>query len=69
MKEYINCLRCGRKLKTEESKLLGFGKICYEKWNKETASKPLFNMGVCDEKDIKNNSYSKLSNNIKLSNK
>ena len=27
------CIRCGRKLKTPESKELGFGKVCWEKWN------------------------------------
>jgi hypothetical protein len=40
--EYKCCLRCGRKLKSEESKKLGFGKVCWEKWQNETASKKLF---------------------------
>ena len=26
-----NCLRCGRKLKTEEARMLGDGPICHEK--------------------------------------
>lgn len=32
--EYIihsHCLRCGRKLKTDEAKVRGFGRICWEK--------------------------------------
>ena len=31
MKEYEFCLRCHRRLKTEQAKQLGYGKICYEK--------------------------------------
>lgn len=31
MKEYEFCLRCHRKLKNEEAKKIGYGKICYEK--------------------------------------
>lgn len=30
-KEFERCLRCGRKLKTEEARKLGYGKICYTK--------------------------------------
>ena len=30
-KEYTYCLRCGRKLKKPEARILGYGKICYEK--------------------------------------
>ncbi len=36
------CIRCGRKLKTPASKSLGFGKTCWEKWNSEVKTKPLF---------------------------
>lgn len=28
---YNNCLRCGRKLKSDESRQRGYGDICYEK--------------------------------------
>jgi len=28
---YDRCLRCHRKLKTEEARKLGYGKICFEK--------------------------------------
>lgn len=40
-KEYLVCIRCGRKLKSEESKQLGFGPTCYKKWKNETLSKKL----------------------------
>lgn len=46
MKLYERCIRCGRKLKNEESKELGFGKVCWEKWNAEINAKPLFDTGV-----------------------
>lgn len=36
------CLRCGRKLRTEDSKLLGFGKVCWEKFNAEDNFQQLF---------------------------
>ena len=44
------CLRCNRKLKTEESKKLGFGKICWEKHNSDKRLKALFEI---PEKEIK----------------
>lgn len=34
--KYTKCLRCGRRLKTDESQELGFGKVCYKKWQEET---------------------------------
>ena len=36
------CLRCGRKLKNSESRKLGFGKTCWEKFNSEQNLKKLF---------------------------
>ena len=30
-KEYEYCLRCGRKLKSDKSRLQGYGDICFEK--------------------------------------
>lgn len=30
-KDYDKCLRCGRKLKSEEARKIGYGKICLEK--------------------------------------
>lgn len=44
MQTYENCLRCGRKLKTESSKELGFGKTCWEKYNSENTYKELFKL-------------------------
>ena len=35
------CFRCGRKLRTEESKKLGMGPTCYRKWKNESSTKPL----------------------------
>ena len=32
---YTRCLRCGRKLKTEESKIRGYGKTCEQKMRTE----------------------------------
>jgi hypothetical protein len=43
-KEYGTCLRCGRKLKSEESKKLGFGKICWEKWQSSKNANGLFSV-------------------------
>lgn len=39
---YLYCRRCGRKLKTEESKKLGLGRCCYEKELRTKYTKPLF---------------------------
>ena len=37
------CLRCGRKLKSEEARMLGYGKICYKKMHTDPIDKkPLF---------------------------
>lgn len=41
-KLYDFCLRCHRKLKNEEAKKLGYGKICYQKANSESDKKRLF---------------------------
>ena len=30
-KLYLRCLRCGKKLKKQEYKEIGYGPICYEK--------------------------------------
>lgn len=41
-KMYTRCLRCNRKLQSEESKLLGYGRTCWEKFNEEDSFKELF---------------------------
>jgi hypothetical protein len=33
MKEFDRCLRCGKKLKKLEHRLLGYGPSCYKKMN------------------------------------
>ena len=30
-KVYTHCLRCGRKLKSDEAQLLGYGRVCFKK--------------------------------------
>lgn len=42
MQEHLVCIRCGRKLKSAESKELGFGPVCYKKWQTETLTRSLF---------------------------
>ena len=62
MKLYEKCLRCGRKLKSEESKSLGYGKVCYEKSHTLIHNK-LFEIGGINEN--KNGNLSNdLSNNL-----
>ena len=53
MEYYENCIRCGRKLKTEESRTRGFGKVCWEKWQMETKSNKLFKTGGADNANVK----------------
>ena len=33
---YTRCCRCGRKLRTHNAQRLGFGPVCYKKWELET---------------------------------
>lgn len=42
---YKNCIRCGRKLRSDASKELGMGKVCWEKFNEKDDFKQLFVMG------------------------
>lgn len=39
---YEYCLRCHRKLKNEEAKRMGYGKICYQKANSVSNKNRLF---------------------------
>lgn len=51
MKLYETCIRCGRKLTSQASKELGFGRVCWEKWQTENILKPLFTeQGVLNER-------------------
>lgn len=47
--EYKTCLRCGRKLKTEESKSLGYGKICWLRYLESKKCKKLFEIEVNED--------------------
>lgn len=42
MQEYLVCIRCGRKLKSQSSREVGFGPVCYKKWQTETLTRSLF---------------------------
>lgn len=41
-KLHLVCIRCGRKLRTEESQIVGMGKICREKAQNHNNRKSLF---------------------------
>lgn len=45
------CRRCGRKLKSDESKALGFGPTCYKRFMEETKLIPLFVMNTKESAD------------------
>lgn len=45
IKEYERCLRCNRKLKTNSAKSLGYGKVCWEKFNADDGFQQLFKVG------------------------
>lgn len=40
-KEFDRCLRCGRRLKSMEHRLLGYGPSCYQKMKKGRLRKKL----------------------------
>ena len=42
--DYHRCLRCGRVLKTPESRELGYGETCYKKVKLLNQSKRLFSL-------------------------
>lgn len=43
--QYERCLRCNRKLKTHFAKVIGYGKVCWEKFNSEDNFQKLFEVG------------------------
>ena len=54
--EHIKCLRCGRRLKSEQSRELGYGQICWEKtqhnnknYNLFTVSRDVVDSVILDE--------------------
>lgn len=40
--EHEYCLRCGRKLRTQEARLRGYGLICFKKMQVDDKRRPLF---------------------------
>ena len=40
---YKYCLRCGRRLISDEARIRGYGKICEEKAKKQAKKRPLIN--------------------------
>lgn len=46
-KEHEHCLRCGRKLKNLDARILGYGAVCYKKM--QSTGKRLFGDSVRDE--------------------
>jgi len=43
---YKTCRRCGRKLKSRESRLVGFGPVCYRKYLESQRKSRLFELKV-----------------------
>lgn len=41
-KEYEFCLRCHRKLKSEDARKIGYGKVCYKKAQTDKPRPTLF---------------------------
>lgn len=42
MNDYVYCLRCHRRLKNEQAKKIGYGKVCYEKAKNVQVKNTLF---------------------------
>ena len=63
MKEYNKCLRCGRKLNSEESKQRGFGNTCWEKYKSSISYKELFTLVSEDSTIVDMHGASDISNN------
>lgn len=46
-KEHEYCMRCGRKLKNQNARILGYGSVCYKKVQSESdISRQLFTQTV-----------------------
>lgn len=52
-KDYIYCLRCGRKLRNPEYRKIGMGKTCQEK-SKNLSIRPLFRSTDANSKNEPN---------------
>lgn len=52
--EHIKCLRCGRRLKSEQSRELGYGEIC---WKKANHTNKIYNLcGISSDNAVSNSS-------------
>lgn len=49
MKEYTRCLRCGRKLKTEAARQLGYGATCYQKMKNHKGKRKLIEWSALND--------------------
>ena len=57
---YEVCLRCGRKLRSESSKILGYGKICFQKQRASNITRALFDIpDVWNSYDNSHNDFDK----------
>lgn len=52
--EHIKCLRCGRRLKSEQSKQLGYGQICWERAQLGSKSYNLLDVSSADVRNDTN---------------
>ena len=50
MQEYLVCIRCGRKLRSESSREIGFGPVCYKKWQTETLTRNILSNNIKEDK-------------------
>ena len=50
--EYTHCIKCGKKLKTQEARKRGMGRICFEKFKEDSKKQRLFEMKL--EQDTSN---------------
>lgn len=59
---YEVCLRCGRKLRSESSKILGYGKVCLQKQRASNNTHPLFDISnIHNGNDNSHNTFDKSS--------
>ena len=57
---YEVCLRCGRKLKSDNSKILGYGKVCLQKKRASSVTQALFDIpDIWNSNDNSHNLFDK----------
>ena len=55
-KEHEFCLRCGRRLKKLQARELGYGPVCWQKIQIQSAGKKLFEEGAVNSSVVQENS-------------